>query len=76
MFKAIVEFADLQDAKHLYHVGDEFPHDGVKVSQKRIDELKSNNNMARKPLIEEVAEEKKTTAPKKGKKADDTNDSL
>lgn len=75
MFRAIVEFADLQDDKHLYHAGDEFPRNGVKVSAKRIDELKGNSNLARKPLIEEVKEEKPTTS-KRGKKANDTDDSL
>lgn len=86
MYKVISKFADLQDGKHLYQAGDEYPRNGVKVSEKRIDELKGKNNLAKKPLIEEVAdkkvekavveEEPKKPASKKGKKTDDADNSL
>lgn len=54
MYRVIRQFSDLQDNSHLYNVGDTFPHDGVKVSAKRIEELASNRNRLRIPLIEEV----------------------
>lgn len=56
MYKAIVRFKDLQNSQ-MYEVGDEFPHDGTKVSAERIAELMSDKNKSRRPLIEEVEDE-------------------
>ena len=56
MYKVISPFADLQDNKHLYHVGDTFPHDGRNVSKARLSELCGSDNKLRKPLIEEIVE--------------------
>ena len=56
MFKVISPFADLQDNKHLYHVGDIFPHDGRVVSKSRLSELCGSDNKLKKPLIEEIIE--------------------
>lgn len=56
MYKVIYKFADLQDGKHVYNVGDAYPFDGSKPSQKRIDELASSKNKIGKPLIEEIPE--------------------
>ena len=50
-YKVIHRFADLQDFNHLYNVGDLFPRIGMKVSQSRIDELASNKNKFKTPLI-------------------------
>jgi len=46
-----VDFLDLEDKSYKYSVGDEYPRDGVKPTKKRIDELKSNKNNSKKPLI-------------------------
>ena len=83
MYEVIVEFADLKDDKHLYHVGDEFPHNGMKVSENRLTELKTNKNKVGKPLIKEIKEQKQTVAenaavktekkPKRGKKQNDAD---
>lgn len=54
MYKAIVFFKDLQDDKHEYNVGDEFPREGKKVTKKRIAELASDKNRRGIPLIEKV----------------------
>ena len=51
-YKVIHRFTDLQDFNHLYNVGDAFPRIGMKVSQSRIDELASNKNKLKTPLIE------------------------
>ena len=56
MYKVIVRFTDLQDNKHVYNVGDEFPRVGAHPSKKRIAELASGKNRRKIPLIEEVAE--------------------
>lgn len=63
MYRAAVRFADLKDNKYLYQAGDEFPRKGLKVDEKRIGELASNNNKAGYPLIEYV--EPKEEEPKK-----------
>lgn len=61
-YKVIHYFTDLQDFNHPYHVGDTFPREGMKVSEKRLEELSTNKNKQKKPLIalvesEEVKEE-------------------
>ena len=58
MYKVISYFADLQDFNHPYKVGDEFPRLGLKVSDKRLEELASNKNRQGKPLIKKVEEPK------------------
>lgn len=58
MYKVIVSFSDLQDERHAYRVGDEFPRSGLKVSKKRITELASDKNRRGMPLIKKVEEKK------------------
>ena len=50
-YKVIHFFNDLQDFNHAYHVGDDYPRMGVKVSDARIAELASSKNKQGKPLI-------------------------
>lgn len=50
-YVVIATFADLQDGKHLYSVGDTFPRAGFSVSEKRLKELAGSDNAAHKPLI-------------------------
>ena len=59
MYEVIVDFIDLRDNNHAYKVGDKFPHDGVTVSDKRIDELAGDKNKRKMPLIQRVKEDKK-----------------
>lgn len=64
MYRVIKFFTDLQDNSFPYKVGDAFPRDGVSVSQARLDELSSNKNRRKMPLItlcEEKAAEKSYT---------------
>ena len=61
MYKVVETFADLKDHKHIYHVGDKFPRDGVSVESDRLEELSGNKNLMKKPLIEWV-EERETDA--------------
>lgn len=56
MYKVIKYFTDLQDNNHAYNVGDEFPHKGLEVSEKRLLELSTDANRRRIPLIEKVEE--------------------
>ncbi len=57
-YKVIHYFEDLQDFSHPYKVGDIFPRLGLKVSQERLDELSSNKNRQKKPLIQKIEDEK------------------
>ena len=54
MYKVVKAFADLQDNKHMYAVGDTFPRGGVEVSKERVAELASTNNKCGTILIERV----------------------
>ncbi len=67
-YEVIKTFADLQDNRHLYNVGDTFPHEGAEVSNGRLKELSGSNNKLGTPLIKEIKEIKpksKTTNKKK-----------
>ena len=72
MFRVIKHFVDLQDSNYKYEIGDIYPRKGLNVLQSRINELASNKNLQRTPLIEEVPdiEEK----PKKKKSAEKTDE--
>lgn len=54
MYRVIKYFTDLQDDRHAYNVGDEFPRKGLKVTKKRLNELSSSKNKQGVPLIEPV----------------------
>lgn len=54
MYKVIASFADLQDNRHVYKVGDKFPHDDAPVSAERLEELSTSKNRRGIPLIELV----------------------
>ena len=54
MYRVIKYFTDLQDNNHAYHVGEQFPHDGMEVSEARLIELSTNKNRQNVPLIAKV----------------------
>jgi hypothetical protein len=58
-YKVIHFFTDLQDNNHPYKVGDSFPRLGKDVSANRINELATDKNKQKKPLIAYVEEVKK-----------------
>ena len=58
MYKVIAFFTDLQDGNHPYNAGDDFPREGLEVSDERIAELSSANNKRHRILIKEVPDEK------------------
>ena len=66
MYRVIKHLGDLQDNNHKYDVGDTYPRKGLNVLQSRINELATNNNLQKTPLIEEIPE--KVEEPKKEKK--------
>lgn len=56
MYKVIKSFTDLQDNNYKYDVGDTYPRKGLNVLQSRINELASDKNLQKTPLIEEIPE--------------------
>lgn len=54
MYRVIEYFTDLQDDDHEYRTGDIFPREGLKVSEARLAELASAENLRGIPLIELV----------------------
>ena len=72
MYRVIKHFVDLQDNNHKYDVGDTYPRKGLDVLQSRINELATNNNLQKTPLIEEIPEKVEETKKKKSaEKADE-----
>ena len=67
---SITEWRDLEDG-HLYNKGDEYPHDGRRVSDERLAELSGTQNKAGFALIRLVEapnEAKAIEAPEAPKK--------
>lgn len=56
-YRVLKYFTDLQDNNHAYHVGEQFPHAGLEVSNERLEELSTAKNKRGIPLIELVEEE-------------------
>ena len=53
-YKAKEHFTDLQDNNFSYNVGDIFPRSGYDVSEERIAELASSDNLRGRPVIEAI----------------------
>ena len=51
-YVVIVTFADLQDNNYIYNKGDEYPRNGYSPSPERVDELLTDKNRVKKPLIQ------------------------
>lgn len=51
-YRVIKFFTDLQDNNYAYKVGDVYPRQGVQVDQERVNELLSDTNKRKSPLIE------------------------
>lgn len=50
-FRAVVDFADLEDNRRPYRAGETYPRDGLTVSEERLAALSGSDNRAGKPLI-------------------------
>lgn len=74
-YLAVKSFTDAQDNGYKYHVGDKYPHDGYTPTAERIEELATDKNRRRCPMIEAVKDEaekvetEKEETPKAEKKA-------
>lgn len=54
MYKAVVNFVDLQDHNYRYLTGDAYPRKGYTPSDERIASLAGTNNKRGVPVIAEV----------------------
>lgn len=54
IFKVIKAFKDLQNSNLIYNVGDVFPREGKEVSRKRLNDLSTDNNLQKQPVIESI----------------------
>ena len=50
-YRAVRHFVDLQDNKHVYNIGDEYPRKGLVVDRQRINELLGVDNKQHRPVI-------------------------
>lgn len=57
-YKVVKAFTDLTD-RHVYSVGDKFPHADVDISEDRIKELSTDANAHGEPLIKAVKQKKR-----------------
>lgn len=64
MYRAIIDFNDLQDGEYCYRAGEVYPRPGLAVTPERIAELAGSDNRMGYPLI--VADKPKR-APRKKK---------
>lgn len=58
MFRVIKKFADLDDKRYIYQVGDEYPREGYEPSEDRVEFLSSDQNKLGTPVIEFVQDVK------------------
>lgn len=65
MYRVIEYFEDLQDNGQPYNVGDVFPKGNKKVTEERLNELATDKNRRRIPLIKKVQEPKVEKPSKK-----------
>lgn len=68
-YEVVAYFTDLQDDRHAYNVGDEFPRQGMSISEERIAELSTTNNKRGRVFIKAVESEEavKEDKPKQKK---------
>ena len=76
MYKVIKYFTDMQDNNYAYDPTDPlrntYPRKGLNVLQSRINELATNKNLQKTPLIEEIPDiEEKPKKKKSVEKADE-----
>lgn len=57
-YRVISPFLDLEDGKHVYKEGDDYPYDFQTPSKRRLNQLSTSNNKLGRPLIEKLPDEK------------------
>ncbi len=67
-YTVIRYFTDLQDKNYAYRAGDTYPREGLSPSAERIEELASDKNKQRTPLIKAVSAEAEADTPEEQEK--------
>lgn len=57
-YKVLEYFTDLKDKGHAYEAGDTYPRGGYEPTPGRIEELSTNKNVRKRPLIEAITASK------------------
>ena len=71
MYRAIEQFADLQDGNYIYGIGEIYPRKGHSPTEERLKELSGTENKVGKPVIQyfdDPVEEENKQKNKKQKK--------
>lgn len=68
MYRAIERFADLEDGKHIYGIGEPFPRKGYEPTDERLKELSGSDNKVGKPVIQYFDDPKVETSRPDSKK--------
>lgn len=68
MYRAVEQFADLQDNKYIYELGMIYPRKGYDPTDERIKELAGSENKVGKPVIEYFDDPVQESKPKQNKK--------
>lgn len=63
MYRAIAYFVDLQDANRSYNAGDIYPRKGYEPTKERIEELATDKNARKVPVIKEINDHVKEVKP-------------
>ena len=56
-YLALTSFTDMQDKGYKYHTGDKYPRAGYQPTAKRLEELLTDKNRRRTPIIKAEKEE-------------------
>ena len=59
MYRVLEYFTDLKDNSYSYKEGDTYPRKGYEPSAERIEELATDKNVRKRPIIELIAASKK-----------------
>ena len=58
MYRVIEYFTDLQDNEYEYKAGDTYPREGYEPTAERIEQLSTDKNVRKRPIIELITASK------------------
>lgn len=67
MYRAVEQFADLQDNNYIYSIGEIYPRKGHSPTEERLKELSGTENKVGKPVIEFFEDPVEEDRPKQKK---------
>ena len=72
MYKVLEYFTDLKDNSYAYSAGDTYPREGYEPTPERIEELSTNKNVRKRPIIEAVKASKTVVIEETTASSEDT----